>query len=138
MKFHRTPLSALPELAVTAVIIAAACQGDAGSSTDPFATDPWTLSDREARIGSVDDPDYIFNPILRMALSPDGLLYAAHGGEATIRRWTADGAPAGSVGRRGEGPGEFRVPYQVGFFGDSLWVWDFAGSRVSYFDLQGE
>ena len=137
MKFHRTPLSALPALAVT-VIIAAACQGDAGSSTDPFATDPWTLSDREARIGSVDDPDYIFNPILRMALSPDGLLYTAHGGEATIRRWTADGAPAGSVGRRGEGPGEFRVPYQVGFFGDSLWVWDFAGSRVSYFDLQGE
>jgi len=138
MKFHQTPLSALPALALTAAIITTACQADANSSTDPFAADPWTLSDREARIGSVDDPDYIFNPILRMALGPDGLLYTAHGGEATIRKWTADGAPAGSLGRRGEGPGEFQVPYQVGFFGDSLWVWDFARARVSYFDLQGE
>ena len=38
-----------------------------------------------------------------------------------MRRWPADGAPAGTLGRKGEGPGEFRVPYQLGFFGDSLW-----------------
>lgn len=137
MRVDRTLLSAPLALAAAAVVTAA-CQRDTGSPTDPFAADPWTLSDREARIGSLDDPDYIFNPILRMALSPDGLLYTAHQGEATIRRWTADGAPAGSLGRRGEGPGEFRVPYQVGFFGDSLWVWDVAGGRVSYFDLRGE
>lgn len=128
----------LPTLAAAALIAAAACQSDATSSRDPFAAEPWTVSERVARIGSVDDPDFIFNPVLRMALSPDGLLYTAHAGEATIRRWTMDGTPAGSVGRKGEGPGEFQVPYQVGFFGDSLWVWDAAGGRVSYFDQQGE
>ena len=133
MKFHRAPLSALPALA----IIAAACQRDSDTSADPFATALWTISDREAKIGSIDDPDHIFNPILRMALGPDGLLYTLHEGEGTIRRWTADGAPAGTLGRKGEGPGEFQYPCGVGFFGDSLWVWDFLASRVSYFDLEG-
>ena len=124
MKFNRTPLSALLALAVVVAIIAAACEDNEGSSPDPFAANLWSLSDREARIGSVDDPDYIFNPILRMALGPDGLLYTAHEGEGTIRRWTADGNPAGSLGKKGEDPGEFEYPYGVGFFGDSLWVWD--------------
>ena len=110
---------------------------DTTTSTDPFAAAPWTLSERETTIGSIDDPDYIFNPVLRMALSPDGILHTLHEGEATIRRWTADAAPAGTLGRKGEGPGEFQYPYQLGFFGDSLWVWDFLASRVSYFDSAG-
>ena len=122
---------------LAAAIVPTGCQSDTNPSPDAFAANPWTLSDRQARIGSVDDSDYIFNPIVRMALGPDGLLYTAHEGEGTIRRWTADGIPAGSLGRKGEGPGEFQYPYGVGFFGDSLWVWDFLAVRVSYFDLEG-
>ena len=137
MKLDRmaTPLLMVP--AVTALLTTAACQPDTTTSTDPFAAAPWTLSERETTIGSVDDPDYIFNPVLRMTLGPDGLLHTLHEGEATIRRWTADGAPAGTLGRKGEGPGEFQYPYQLGFFGDSLWVWDHLASRVSYFDTVG-
>ena len=122
---------------LAAAIVLTGCQSDTNPSPDAFAANPWTLSDRQARIGSVDDSDYIFNPIVRMTLGPDGLLYTAHEGEGTIRRWTADGIPAGSLGRKGEGPGEFQYPYGVGFFGDSLWVWDFLAVRVSYFDLEG-
>ena len=120
-----------------ALIIAAGCQADAGSSPDAFATNLWTLSEREVRIGSVDDPDYIFGPIGGLSVGPDGLLYTMHWGEGTIRRWTTDGAPAGSVGREGEGPGEFQQAVRMGFFGDSLWVWDMEAYRVSYFDLEG-
>ncbi len=134
MRFHRTPLSTLLALAI---LLTTACRPDSTSSPDAFAADPWTLSEREARIGSVADPDYIFNPITHMALGPDGLLYTTHAGEGTVRRWTADGASAGSLGGRGEGPGEFQYPYGLGFFGDSLWVWDMIAIRVSYFDLEG-
>ena len=105
IKANRAPLAASSALA--ALLIATACQPDTSPPPDPFPPDPWTLSDPEARIGSVDDPDHIFNPVTHMALGPDGLLYTTHAGEGTIRRWTADGAPAGSLGRRGEGPGEF-------------------------------
>ncbi len=129
---------AWPYPLLLAVIIAAGCQADAGSSPDAFAANPWTLSEREVRIGSVDDPDYIFGPIGSLSVGPDGLLYTMHWGEGTIRRWTQDGAPAGSVGREGEGPGEFQEAAGMGFFGDSLWVWDRRAYRVSYFDLEGE
>ena len=72
------------------------------------------------RIGSVDDPGYAFGPITHLSAGPDGLLYTMHWGEGAIRRWTPDGAPAGSVGREGEGPGEFQRAAGMGFFGDSL------------------
>ena len=135
MKFNRTPLSRL--LAVATAITGAACEDNATSSPDPFAANLWTLSGREARIGSVNDPDYIFGAVLGMALGPDGLLYTMHRRESSIRRWTADGTPAGSLGRKGQGPGEFeQLPSGLGFFGDSLWVWDHYASRVSYFDLE--
>ena len=123
---------------VLAVILAAGCQSDGISSPDPFSADPWTVSGPEVRIGSVDDPDYVFGPVVGLTPSPDGFLYSLHWGDATIRRWTLDGTPAGSVGRQGEGPGEFGRPIRMGFYGDSLWVSDLDAYRVSYFDLEGE
>ena len=121
-----------------APIIAAGCQADTGSSPDAFADNLWTLGERELRIGSVDDPDYIIGFIVGTTLGPDGLLYTREWGEGSVRRWTPEGAPAGSIGRRGEGPGEFEQPSGMGFFGDSLWVWDTEAYRVSYFNLDGE
>ena len=122
-----------------AVIIATGCQSDASSPPDLFSGEPWTVSGPDFKLGSVDDdPDYIFGPVYRLVQGPDGLLYSLHFGEATIRRWTADGRPAGSIGRAGEGPGEFERPINLGFFGDSLWVWDLDGYRVSYFDRKGD
>lgn len=121
-----------------ALIAAGGCQGDSGSSADPFADNLWTLSERELRIGSVDDPDYIIGFVGSITVGPDGLLYTLEWTEGSIRRWTPDGQPAGSIGRRGEGPGEFQQPTGLGFFGDSLWVWDIEAYRVSYFGLDGE
>ena len=84
------------------------------------------------------DPDYVFDQVFGLEPGPDGLVYSIHRGEATIRRWTADGLAAGAVGRAGEGPGEFQFLIDMGFFGDSLWAWDFRAYGVSYFDLDGE
>ena len=121
-----------------AVILTTSCGDDGGPATSSFADTPWTFDGPEVRIGSLDDPDYIFSPVERLALGPDGLLHSLHPDEATLRQWTTEGTPAGSFGRAGEGPGEFVVPYNMGFFGDSLWVWDVLRSRASYFDLGGE
>ncbi len=130
----RTWRPALP----LALAITAGCQTDSGSAPNLFSGDPWTLSGPEVRIGSVEDPMYIFGPVANLVPGPDGLLYSLHWQESAIRRWSADGTPAGSVGREGEGPGEFQRPGGMGFFGDSLWVWDYWGFHASYFDLEGE
>ncbi len=132
----RNPPPWLP-LLCAATMTGGGCQTDAGSTSDPFAENLWTLSEREIRVGSVDDPDYAFGPIVDLVPGPDGLLYTMHWGEGTIRRWNPDGTLAGSVGRKGGGPGEFETPLGMGFFGDSLWVWDIDAYRVSYFDLEG-
>ncbi len=122
-----------------AVTLAAACTDDSGSVADPFSHTPWTAAGPELRIGTVEgDPDYIFGPVFALEPGPDGMLYSLHFQEATVRRWTPEGLPAGSVGRAGEGPGEFERPVDMGFFGDSLWVWDMGAYRASYFDLGGE
>lgn len=134
----RPPPAARPCALLLALMTAGGCGSDAGSTSDPFADNLWTLSERELRIGSVDDPDYVIGFIRDMASGPDGLLYTLEWGEGSIRRWTPDGEPAGTIGRRGEGPGEFEQPSGLGFFGDSLWVWDMDARRVSYFDLDGE
>jgi len=136
-KLNPASLSVLSALALAAVIATSGCAPDSASAPDPFTSVPWTLSDRETTIGSVDDPDQVFDPIAHMALGPDGLLYTTHPGEGVVRRWTAGGVPAGSLGRRGEGPGEFQYPYMLGFHGDSLWVWDVLANRANYFDLAG-
>lgn len=132
----RIPFARLFFLASLAAI---GCQGDATSAPDLFSGEPWVVSGPELKFGSVDDdPDYIFGPVHGLLQGPDGLLHSLHFGEASVRRWTADGRPVGAIGRAGEGPGEFQTPWDMGFFGDSLWVWDFDGYHVSYFDLDGE
>jgi hypothetical protein len=37
------------------------------------------------------------------------------------------------VGRKGDGPGEFRTPYKTGWLADTLWVADFGTARVTLF-----
>ena len=120
------------------LVVTGACQSDPGTAPSPFTGDPWTLSGPEVTIGSVDDPEYVFGPVAALVPGPDGFLYSLHWQEGSFRRWSADGTPSGSVGREGEGPGEFRRPSEMGFFGDSLWVWDLDGYHVTYFDLGGK
>jgi hypothetical protein len=91
------------------------------------------VSGEPVRIGAVDDPDYAFSAVSELAVGPDGSVYTTHFQEAQVRRWTPDGLPAGTVGREGEGPGEFVSPRTLGFFGDSLWVMDFRTYRASFF-----
>lgn len=128
--FRRVWLGGLP------VILLAACPSP--DVTDRgFGTEVWTVEGPVLRIGSVDDPDYAFQTVGALAMSPAGVLHSIHRGEATIRRWGPEGRPAGVIGGRGEGPGEFEAPSRLGFFGDTLWVMDRSRYRVSFFDLTG-
>ncbi len=96
----------------------------------------WTATE-ELRLGSLDDSVYSFAPIGAVAVGPDRTMYTAHPQERLIRRWSVDGAPDGTIGGRGQGPGEFASIGAIGFTGDSLWAMDLQGQRVTYFDLTG-
>jgi hypothetical protein len=58
---------------------------------------------------------------------------------AAVRFFDRSGQLVRTVGRKGEGPGEFLDPYWLGQCAtDSLFVWDFTTKRMSVMDSAGE
>jgi hypothetical protein len=69
----------------------------------------------------------------------DGRVVVANGGTNELRFYDRDGSHLMSVGRTGEGPGEFRDLQRVWLLpGDSLLAYDFFPSRLSVFTSSGE
>jgi hypothetical protein len=115
-------------------IIVTAC----GRPTVTVGSDlPVGTAVREIRLGSVDSPDFAFSEVNGLTVGENGDIYSLHRREAVIRRWSATGEAIGMIGQRGQGPGEFISPFNMGWRGDSLWVFDTGTSRLSLFDETG-
>ena len=119
--------------------IAGCGRGEPGAETDRdlFGSEVRTLSGPDLRIGSLDDPELAFTAISQLATLDDGRILSFHSQEQLIRRWSADGQPDGTIGGKGDGPGEFNSVRQFGVFGDTIWTMDSNGFRASYFDAAG-
>lgn len=92
----------------------------------------------ELRIGSIDEPGTILTRVRDLAVAPDGRIYTLHRQEALLRVFDAEGEFVRTIGRRGEGPGEFDGLSSMGIIGDTLWVLDTGTYRFSFFTLDGE
>lgn len=80
-----------------------------------------------------EDGDFYFGHIYDVAVDNDGRIYVADGPAGHVKVLAPDGTPQDTIGRPGDGPGEFRRPYRLGLTSeDSLYVMD--GRRVSVFD----
>lgn len=116
--------------------LSAACQGGEVEQEDSFTTRLGVVE--ELRIGSPDDARFAFTWFGGLEVAPDGRIYTMHPQEATIRVHTAAGEPLPSIGRRGDGPGEFRALGAMGVIGDTLWALDDGTYRFSYFSFDGD
>ncbi|HYR12316.1 MAG TPA: hypothetical protein VEQ60_31300 [Longimicrobium sp.] len=76
-------------------------------------------------------------PISDLTVGRDGTLYVSQPQEHVVKIYRADGRYLRSLGREGEGPGEFAQPTTLGWRGDSLWVADPAQARISLFRPDG-
>src|SRR5262245_41757179 len=56
-----------------------------------------------------------------VAVGPNGILAVGQGQDRAIRFYDAGGKLLGTVGREGDGPGEFRTVTRVGWSSDTLW-----------------
>jgi len=116
-------------------LAALACAEGAGGG-DPFAA--FTMpAVEELRIGTADDSVDTFTYFRELEVGPDGTIYTGHRQDHEIRMHDPSGALIGSVGREGEGPGEFDGIGPMGIVGDTLWVLDNGLYRISFFDLRG-
>ncbi len=89
-----------------------------------------------AEIGAEPDGGSAFGGIRSVALGPGGIVAVLDDRTPQILAFSADGAPAGTWGRTGSGPGEYRRPYSVAFLGDSLLLFDPGHSRITLYDHQ--
>ena len=112
-----------------------ACVADAESGA---FSDHQLTAVEELRIGSGDDPEFAFTWFRALEVGSNGDIYTLHRQEHAIRVHDSYGAFVRTIGREGEGPGEFSSPGTMGLLGDTLWVLDFGTYRFSYFSLTGE
>ncbi len=69
----------------------------------------------------------------------DGRIAVADGGSASLKIFDPAGGLAGTIGREGSGPGEFREPrFLARLPGDSLLVFDIGLGRLTVFGPDGE
>jgi hypothetical protein len=100
----------------------------------------WTLSDEPlVRIGTVEgDLPYLFSDVEGVLLRPDGGLIVADRGSSEVRYFDSNGGHEYSVGRPGEGPGEFSYIRGMGYCGaDSLFVFEI-DHEFKVFTAEGE
>jgi hypothetical protein len=91
------------------------------------------------RVGSIDgDPNYTFGDVGGVLEIADGDVWIGDEQLGAVRRYDRNGIFLDQLGRRGDGPGEFRYPHRMRQLPDgSIAVWDNGQVRVSRFDPAG-
>ncbi|MFC1529221.1 6-bladed beta-propeller [Gemmatimonadota bacterium] len=100
--------------------------------------DGWKIEE-VVRIGAVEGAEpYIFENIRDIHLDSDGRIYILDDRARQVRVFDPGGNHVYTVGRQGEGPGEFRMP--IGMTSDpdgNLWVVDVMSSRFTVLSPDG-
>ena len=120
MRFRRV-------LAFTTLVVSVAC-GDATEDAGYSADGSLLEVERELRI---DGHEADLVPVTWLGVSPAGNIALIQWQDHNVRFFDPSGAPIGSFGSDGEGPGEFRRPIRGGWLGDTLWVSDTQLNRVT-------
>lgn len=91
----------------------------------------------EFRVGEDEDDFLADAPAL--ALGPRGVLALLDIGANEVRLYDAGGALITRFGSEGQGPGEFRSPFAMGWDGDErLWIANAFDGRFNVYDVEGE
>ena len=110
-----------------------ACDG-AGRSTDGLEPAGHWITEAEYQIGN----DALFSWVPYLRVTADGQrVFVVEPNTGSVTVWTPDATLLFAVGRQGEGPGEFVLPYRMHIHEDgSFYVRDF--QRFTYFSATGE
>jgi len=87
----------------------------------------------DLRVGAVEVPgSIIFNRIGHISVGEDGVMYLTDWSELTVWVVSPEGTLIGQLGRRGDGPGEFRNLFGTEVVGDSVLVLEM--DNIAVFD----
>ncbi len=89
-------------------------------------------------IGREDGPEYVRFFRITSVFGHADHIYVVDAGEQSLRVFDTKGEYVRTIGRAGEGPGEFGEPAFPFITGDTLVIWDARLRRVTLFSLAGE
>jgi hypothetical protein len=69
--------------------------------------------EEDLAIGDVDDEDYFFPRPVTLSVDNDGNIYVCDGGNRRVQKYNKDGTYVRTIGRQGQGPGEYMYPSRV-------------------------
>ena len=123
-----------PGLALLAAAFAAAC-GDPPSGPAGPPPEEWH-SEPHYRIGDAVRGDALFGIVPYLRVNPrDGRVFVLEAYDNRLSVWTPAGERLFTVGRSGEGPGDFAMPYRVHFEDSRFYVRD--QSKFTFFSYSG-
>lgn len=151
----RRRVSAIPSMAALACLMACTAENPAGtgvvvldSAGVQIVVSPSALADRplEPAVPGVPDVDIgvvegdaayqLFGVTSALPLE-GGRLVLVNSGTQELRFFDTDGRFLKSVGGRGEGPGEYQLPFLLPSFSDTLFVYDRQARRYTLLDREG-
>ncbi len=92
--------------------------------------------EEDLAIGSVDDENTLFYQIGGIAVDSQGNIFVADSGNQRVQKYDKDGNYLQTIGRKGEGPGEFMRPSDVFLDGEGrIYVREL--QKMHVFDPQG-
>ncbi len=118
------------------VCAAVAVLGCGGCGRPPVAdeTETW-LTEPEFRIGDALEGDALFSWIPYLRATEDGRIFVLEPYISAVSVWDRDGEPVLSIGRPGQGPGDFVLPHRMHVGPDGFFVHE--DSRFTFYADDG-
>jgi len=110
------------------------CGGDDGPSATRDTAGPLLTLVEELRIDGYQHDLVPIDTTIRVAVAEDGRIAIAQRQTYNVRLFSPSGEPLGSIGRQGQGPGEFEAVHRLGWIADTLYAYDFTLRRFTLMD----
>jgi hypothetical protein len=115
-----------------ALLVLAACSSS-GDDNGELAPSPLALVE-ELRLDPVAED---FSVVPDIGVGPRGRIAVLQPQDGAVRLYDSAGARIATIGRRGQGPGEFQFPARAGWIADSMWVIDIQLLRITWIAPDG-
>jgi hypothetical protein len=137
VRFSRAVVSAGAVLFLLALIIPI-CSADQGSLADVYRSGRIRFVPEMVVDGKSLPEGMLFVGPVEIAFDPSGRIFALDFQDHNIKIFDATGKFLRTLGRRGQGPGDFNMPLSFCFAKDRLAVWDMGNRRLCVLTPEGE